>query len=141
MLEHLSHMYDEKGTLKNWIPVIGEHVGAYMHLGGNRIAFFGYGRFVGYTMPPIVPDLSEGARFQIAEDLEIIVDPLEEGETWDPSEPKITLESGGEVFGGECFWKPCDEFRGPKGILSRHAVVNMTIGDYRRKLMAEDSHN
>jgi hypothetical protein len=137
MLEHLAHMYDENGALKNWIPLIGERVGAYMVV-KNKTLFFGYGRFLGNSVPPIDYDFSEGGTFE-AGDIEITIEPSTDEKTYDNTNPKIKLDNGGEVWGYECWWRPADEF--PGGILSERPVINTLVGDYRRKLMAEDSQN
>lgn len=112
---------------ERWTPKIGERVGAYQVSNDGITLFFGYGTYVGDEIPPESLDWQS-----LIASGEIVIDGIKgrEEEVFDPRMPVIELDSGGRVYGSECWWRPAHEF--PDGILNERPVKRIGIGDYRR---------
>src|SRR5574338_1487067 len=101
------------------IVKVGDRVGAYMSISGDKAFFFGFGTYVGDEVPP-----NEG--FQ---SLTSYLSGLRQ------ANPKIVLDNGDVVWGCECWWGAEDQVKAEMAKLAH--VINVDIKDARRGVLPE----
>lgn len=121
---------------------IGERVGAISHSMGNEAFFFGFGKYVGLTVPReaggmMAKVICEGIDNAL-EELKALCE--KEGKPFEDEEkkmlalignPRIELDNGNAIYGCECWWGP--EAQVQKQLSEFKKVNEVDIVEYRKR--------